>query len=65
MTQTKLSVLLLGGSLATAAAQTNALKLPPIAEGPFKPDWHSLTNYQAAPEWYRDAKFGIWARQSC
>jgi len=61
MIQTELIVLLLGGSLATGAAQTNALKLPPIADGPFKPDWNSLTNYQAAPEWYRDAKFGIWA----
>ena len=27
---------------------------------PFKPDWNSLTNYQT-PEWFRDAKFGIWA----
>ena len=59
--QTKLSVLALGCSLASALAQTNALKLPPIAEGPFKPDWNSLTNYQTAPDWYRDAKFGIWA----
>jgi alpha-L-fucosidase len=32
----------------------------PIADGPFKPDWNSLTNYQC-PEWFRDAKFGIWA----
>jgi len=31
-----------------------------IATGPFKPDWNSLTNYQT-PEWFRDAKFGIWA----
>jgi len=54
-------VLALGCSFATAAAQTNALKLPPIAAGPFKPDWNSLTNYQTAPEWWRDAKFGIWA----
>jgi alpha-L-fucosidase len=59
--RTRLSILTLGCSLATALAQTNALKLPPIAEGPFKPDWNSLTNYQAAPEWFRDAKFGIWA----
>jgi hypothetical protein len=49
MTKTKLIVLLLGGSLATALAQTNALKLPQIADGPFKPDWNSLTNYQNAP----------------
>jgi len=27
-------------------------------EGPFRPDWESLKNY-AAPEWYKDAKFGI------
>jgi alpha-L-fucosidase len=58
---TKLMTLALSCSLATALAQANALKLPPIAEGPFQPDWNSLTNYQAAPEWYRDAKFGIWA----
>ena len=38
----------------------NALNLPPIAAGPFTPDWNSLTNYQC-PEWFRDAKFGIWA----
>jgi alpha-L-fucosidase len=28
------------------------------AEGPFHPDWKSLANY-SAPDWYRDAKFGI------
>ena len=58
-----LTVLLLGLTLAAASAQTNPatlMKLPPIAEGPFKPDWNSLTNYQT-PEWFRDAKFGIWA----
>src|SRR5947207_2053891 len=27
-------------------------------EGPFRPDWESLGKYEA-PEWYRDAKFGI------
>src|SRR5437763_3768644 len=26
--------------------------------GPFQPEWSSLENYQA-PDWYRDAKFGI------
>jgi alpha-L-fucosidase len=61
LNQTKLSLLVLACSLATAAAQTKALQLPPIADGPFQPDWNSLTNYQSAPEWYRDAKFGIWA----
>ncbi|MGB7285123.1 MAG: alpha-L-fucosidase [Candidatus Acidiferrum sp.] len=27
-------------------------------EGPFRADWQSLQNYDA-PEWYKDAKFGI------
>ena len=31
-----------------------------IADGPFKPEWSSLQNYQV-PDWFRDAKFGIWA----
>jgi len=54
------TALFLGLSLTMAAAQPAAVKLPPMAEGPFKPDWNSLTNYQC-PEWFRDAKFGIWA----
>lgn len=28
--------------------------------GPFKPTWDSLQTYQT-PDWYRNAKFGIWA----
>ncbi len=32
----------------------------PIAQGPFQPAWNSLKNYQI-PDWFRDAKFGIWA----
>ncbi len=31
-----------------------------VADGPFQPTWDSLANYQT-PEWFRDAKFGIWA----
>ncbi|MFC4210256.1 alpha-L-fucosidase [Pedobacter lithocola] len=31
-----------------------------MQKGPFKPTWDSLSNYQV-PDWYRDAKFGIWA----
>jgi len=61
LNRVKLSVFVLGCSLAAASAQTNSLQLPPIAAGPFKPEWNSLTNYQSAPEWFRDAKFGIWA----
>ncbi len=31
-----------------------------IAPGPFVPTLESLTNY-SCPQWFRDAKFGIWA----
>ena len=31
-----------------------------FAKGPFKPDWNSLQQYQT-PDWFRNAKFGIWA----
>lgn len=31
-----------------------------IVNGPFKPTWESLQTYQV-PEWFRDAKFGLWA----
>ncbi len=31
--------------------------------GPYQPTWDSLLNYEA-PEWYQDAKFGIWAHWS-
>ena len=32
----------------------------PMATGKFSPTWESLSEYDA-PEWFRDAKFGIWA----
>jgi alpha-L-fucosidase len=31
-----------------------------IAPGVFQPNWNSLLQYRA-PDWFRDAKFGIWA----
>ena len=31
-----------------------------IAQGPFKPTWESLQYYQT-PDWYRNAKFGMWS----
>jgi alpha-L-fucosidase len=33
----------------------------PVAPGAFEPTWKSLQQYLSAPEWFRDAKFGIWA----
>ncbi|MGD0342014.1 MAG: alpha-L-fucosidase [Bacteroidales bacterium] len=41
----------------TISAQQGKL---PIAEGPYKPTDESLMQYQY-PDWFRDAKFGIWA----
>jgi len=32
-----------------------------IATGPFKPTWESLSAQYETPDWFRDAKFGIWA----
>src|SRR5690348_2657623 len=42
----------------TKDEQTN--DLPQIASGPFEASRDSLKAYRA-PEWFRDAKFGIWA----
>ena len=44
----------------TAQAQPAAKLDLPIASGPFQGTMDSLTNYHC-PEWFRDAKFGIWA----
>src|SRR5262249_35058066 len=35
-----------------------------IATGPFQPTWESLEQNYHCPDWYRDAKFGIWAHWS-
>ncbi|MEI6493429.1 MAG: alpha-L-fucosidase [Verrucomicrobiota bacterium] len=32
----------------------------PLVPGKFAPTWQSLSQYET-PEWFRDAKFGIWA----
>ena len=46
--------------LASAWARSEDAGNYPIADGPFKPEMDSLKQYQC-PEWFRDAKFGIWA----
>src|SRR3984957_19350849 len=45
--------------LAVTAVCSRATQLE-IAPGPFSGSMESLTNY-VCPEWFRDAKFGIWA----
>ncbi|HEY6126059.1 MAG TPA: alpha-L-fucosidase [Steroidobacteraceae bacterium] len=44
---------------ASAVARAAASQLP-VARGPFQPTADSLKTYQA-PDWFRDATFGIWA----
>ncbi len=40
-------------------AQAATAPAPRIAPGPFQPTWDSLNAYKT-PDWFRDAKFGIW-----
>lgn len=42
-----------------ASAPAPAYDLP-VAPGPFRPEMASLKSYHV-PDWFRDAKFGIWA----
>ena len=42
------------------AAQTSP---SPIAQGKYQPTWDSLKQWRM-PDWFRDAKFGIWAHWS-
>ncbi|WP_422121076.1 alpha-L-fucosidase [Palleniella muris] len=41
-------------------AVTVSEKDEPMAQGKFEPTWQSLSDYDV-PEWFRNAKFGIWA----
>ena len=45
---------------ATRAAQDFDRSPVPITTGKFEPSWSSLAQYET-PDWFRDAKFGIWA----
>ncbi|MCJ8209009.1 alpha-L-fucosidase [Mucilaginibacter sp. RS28] len=40
------------------ASRAQDLKITP---GTYKASWSSLESYKQAPDWFRDAKFGIWA----
>ena len=55
------SALLLGGVLEAQTYQVPVSeKNEKMQEGEFEPTWESLQNYKV-PEWFRNAKFGIWA----
>lgn len=51
-----LSIILCAGSINTAFSQHEKMQ-----EGKYKPTWESLSEYNEAPEWFQNAKFGIWA----
>lgn len=42
------------------AESVHAQSDEPVKEGRFSPDWKSLSGW-TCPEWFKDAKFGIWA----
>ena len=62
----KTSALITGAGLTApswiphAIAQPTAAPAYSIASGPFQPTWESLEQNYKLPDWYRDAKFGIW-----
>ena len=59
-------MLLMAACLSVMAATAQDYKVPvseahePMQTGRFEPTWESLRLYEA-PEWFRNAKFGIWA----
>lgn len=52
--------LILSKALNAAIYTLDTLGPTAFAKPPFSPTWDSLKNYKV-PEWYKDAKFGIWA----
>jgi alpha-L-fucosidase len=52
---------LVGTAAAAAAAAAPPIRGRNISAGPFAPEWESLAAGYRAPDWFRDAKFGIWA----
>jgi len=56
--------LLKSGAALAAGLPLRGLSADSLVPGPFRPDWDSLTTQYQAPDWFRDAKFGIWAHWS-
>ncbi len=50
--------------LGVAGSLTAGVSLAAPADGPFKADWGSLAAQYRTPDWFRDAKFGLWAHWS-
>ncbi len=62
-----MTMMMAGAALLSQAGARGQATVPeykvstPIATGPFQPSWESLEGGYQVPEWFRDAKFGIWA----
>jgi len=56
------SALLAGSALARSAGAAPLFR-GTVPDGPFQPYWESLKAYRC-PDWFRDAKLGIWAHWS-
>lgn len=63
-----LATLVLAAPLQLPAAMAPPRPVPagdfPAAEGPYKPTWQSLAQGFQIPQWFREAKFGIWSHWS-
>ncbi|MDP4277961.1 MAG: alpha-L-fucosidase [Bacteroidota bacterium] len=53
--------LLLPAFLISSFYAISQAKVEPMASGKYQPTWESLRQYSEAPDWYQNAKFGIWA----
>lgn len=66
LTPMKTKILLVAFTLLTGTLSAQNYQVPiseknePMMKGKFQPTWSSLENYQV-PEWFKNAKFGIWA----
>src|SRR6185312_6209793 len=56
------AMLVLGAAVSRAAEPLPEQRT--IAPGPFLPNWASLAAHYKCPDWFRDAKLGIWAHWS-
>ena len=55
------SMLLLLSFCLLVAKSNSQSKIEPMATGKYQPTWESLRQYNEAPEWFQNAKFGMWA----
>ena len=51
----------MAGASTALSSPAGAADMATAQDRPFTPDWASLSAGYRAPDWYRDAKFGMWA----